>query len=583
MSQRVRDLVQDWRSDDADKLAVLENEAAVAWPGGGGWQATPAEIERWFRDTEHIGVFVVEDGDRFVSICSLLADPGQKEDSYIPHLNCHPDYHGKGYGKTVLLAAVESGYRNGFRKVDLNTWAANMRAVPLYKKSGFMWKPDTTVFMENFIPSARRHPLGKEFFRQHSWYDTLERTLDLKEDLAKLGKVRVYEYRWRAENGDFLRMLFDSQSWRPVEIENNELLVSCRVADEKLVAGVEHPVKWQVANKRSKPVQVALSAGGDQGVLARKQELLELTRRARIEGSFTIDPEIPEKKRDPKVALLTTSLSVGGQELELSAGIRVQQAVEISLSPTRAIVTPGTPQPVMLSLSSNLEEDATVHLSVAPQQNATIRKRQHKVLLGARRGAELELVVAAPTAGHVALEIRAHAVAGRLKIPIVKKCLDLLAVQPGGTAAAAGLDHGLLTSGGLMLTASLRNGTVEVYHRLRAQRAHRLSLYAPSFGPPFSWEDLFLEKGEGAADGDAIRLRAHSVLRPGVILDRRIRILHGVIIEIVDSVINGSARPLQLSRMMGWEMESSYCQKLWIGRPANPGVDGRKEESVSSG
>ena len=27
----------------------------------------------------------------------------------------------------------------------------------------------------------------------------------------------------------------------------------------------------------------------------------------------------------------------------------------------------------------------------------------------------------------------------------------------------------------------------------------------------------------------------------------------------------------------------SYCQKLWIGRPANPGVDGRKEESVSSG
>ena len=31
------------------------------------------------------------------------------------------------------------------------------------------------------------------------------------------------------------------------------------------------------------------------------------------------------------------------------------------------------------------------------------------------------------------------------------------------------------------------------------------------------------------------------------------------------------------------EAGMSYCQKLWIGRPANPGVDGRKEESVSSG
>ena len=27
----------------------------------------------------------------------------------------------------------------------------------------------------------------------------------------------------------------------------------------------------------------------------------------------------------------------------------------------------------------------------------------------------------------------------------------------------------------------------------------------------------------------------------------------------------------------------SYCQKLWIGRSGNQGLDGRKEESVSSG
>jgi FlaA1/EpsC-like NDP-sugar epimerase len=30
-------------------------------------------------------------------------------------------------------------------------------------------------------------------------------------------------------------------------------------------------------------------------------------------------------------------------------------------------------------------------------------------------------------------------------------------------------------------------------------------------------------------------------------------------------------------------LRESYCQKLWIGRSGNPGVDGRKEESVSSG
>ena len=33
----------------------------------------------------------------------------------------------------------------------------------------------------------------------------------------------------------------------------------------------------------------------------------------------------------------------------------------------------------------------------------------------------------------------------------------------------------------------------------------------------------------------------------------------------------------------GYRLIGSYCQKLWIGRSGNPGVDGRKEESVSSG
>lgn len=564
MPYKVRDLVKDWRADDAHKLVVLENESAVAWPGGGGWQATADGIERWFRDTQHIGIFVVEEQDRIISICTLLsAPPGQKEHSFIPHLNCHPDYHGKGYGKAALHAAVESAFQNGFGKVDLGTWAGNMKAVPLYKKSGFMWKPDTSVGMENFTPSARRHPLGASFFKRHNWYDTLERTLDLQEDLVKLGKVRVYEYRWRAENGDFLRMVFDSQSWRPV--------------------------RWRVVNKKSKPVHVSLNASGDPGVGVQRQQLLEVSRAAWVEGTFEIDPQIAEKERDPKAALLHTRLDIGGRELELSAGISVQKAVDISLAPTRAVVAPNTPQEITLSLSSNLEEKATVQLSVVPLQNASLRNRQHAVVLNARRGAELKLEVTAGAVGHMALEVQAHTAAGRKRIPIRKKRLDLLAVEPAGTAAAAGQDHALLASGGLMLAASRRDGHVQVYDRLQAKRAHRLSLHTPRFGPPFSWQDLFLEKGECVVDGDAIRLSSRSIVRPGVVLDRRIRILHGTLVEVVDTVVNGSPRALQLSRIQGWHMSSrgSTGSSLFAPREngvhaSTSGVGGRGLESISS-
>ena len=67
------------------------------------------------------------------------------------------------------------------------------------------------------------------------------RELGLEEDVMTRGKVKVYEYLWRAPDGDFLRLVFDRQSWGIIEIENSDLSASCSLPDEKLVAGVPHP------------------------------------------------------------------------------------------------------------------------------------------------------------------------------------------------------------------------------------------------------------------------------------------------------------------------------------------------------
>ena len=75
MQHKVRDLVRDWRADDAKKLAIMEVESEAAWPGGGGWQTTPQEMERWLREGDHLGIFATEDGERIVSLCTLIAKP----------------------------------------------------------------------------------------------------------------------------------------------------------------------------------------------------------------------------------------------------------------------------------------------------------------------------------------------------------------------------------------------------------------------------------------------------------------------------------------------------------------------------
>ncbi len=55
MLHKTRNLVEDWREGDARKLATLEMEADVGWPGGGGWQTTPEEQERNIRESNLLG------------------------------------------------------------------------------------------------------------------------------------------------------------------------------------------------------------------------------------------------------------------------------------------------------------------------------------------------------------------------------------------------------------------------------------------------------------------------------------------------------------------------------------------------
>ena len=78
MLHKTRNLVEDWRKGDAEKLAAFEMEADTAWPGGGGWQTTADEQEREIPESSLLGAFVTENERRIVSICTIRAKPGQK-------------------------------------------------------------------------------------------------------------------------------------------------------------------------------------------------------------------------------------------------------------------------------------------------------------------------------------------------------------------------------------------------------------------------------------------------------------------------------------------------------------------------
>src|SRR5829696_7793570 len=213
-------LIREFDEPDADAVARMWRESASVWPGGGpagGEQSSAARVRQDQRDLNTLATLIAfapdPDGgrERAVGYCSLFEYTGEVDTAYVGTLSAHPEWHGRGVGRDLLRAALERTVALGYSRLDLNTWAGNLKAVPLYKKSGYFWVPDTTVKMENYLPLIFRLPAAREFFATADWYRDFKRELSLRQDDEKRGAIEVYTYRWERD-GRRLEVVIDRRA-----------------------------------------------------------------------------------------------------------------------------------------------------------------------------------------------------------------------------------------------------------------------------------------------------------------------------------------------------------------------------------
>ena len=553
MAVRVRDLTKDWRKGDAEKLARLFNESGRGWPGGGWDPKTANEVGGRIRDERRLGIFVAEVGGNFVAFCDCAAKPNEKNRAYIPFLNAHPDYHGKGYGKAVLLSSIERVYELGIARVDLHTWPGNLKAVPLYKKSGFMWSPEEQwgVLMQNFTPGARRHPVAQQYFKKHDWYRTMKRDLSLTADDHKQGgggaprpgEVRVYPYEWE-EDGDRLRMVYDRKSWGLVEIETNDFLVACYLEDEELVAGVPHRIRWEIVNHRPRPVEVALVASADDGIELDQKQVLRVVDRTQVSAQFEVDPDIREKEQEPQAPIIRTDIVLDGTPIRLEAGFEAKQALSFGLDAVGHNLRPGQPHRIIVQGFSELNQPvkAAVHLRGAG--GVTIEPAAHEIEIPARGAVEMPVTVTGAQSGPVELKAEAEVKAKKLVIRPKLAELHLHFGRPGEIIGHVAKDAVRFDSTLLHVHISRRGGWANVGDKIR-NRWQAAGIAPPQLGIPFTWEEFFEQPCEARIERDGERLTAvlttESVYRPGIWLERRITVSNLPIVEVVDSILNGTS------------------------------------------
>ncbi len=173
-----------------------------SWPGGfnDGIAHTAEMMKTSYHPRNHAHLFVTpekEGAKRLVGCCFLAQMENLENGWYVEFLSVDPAFQGKKYGKSLLLAATSLAFEKGAQILSLHTWAGNMKAMPLYKRQGYKWRPGTNVYMENYIPQILQFPATRPFFEKHDWYASFKPHITQEIDDEREEEWQIYEYHFK--------------------------------------------------------------------------------------------------------------------------------------------------------------------------------------------------------------------------------------------------------------------------------------------------------------------------------------------------------------------------------------------------
>ena len=602
--------IREFREEDAEAVARMWRESISGWPGGGpggGADSTAARVLSEQRYLNTLATFIAwapnpEGGpERAVGYCSLFEYASEANTAYVGTLSAHPQWHGKGVGRDLLKASLERTVALGYSRLDLNTWAGNLKAVPLYKKSGYFWVPDTQVKMENYLPLIFRLPAAQAFFRHADWYGDFQRDLSLREDGEKLGKLGVYTYAWERD-GRRLKVVIDRRAKGIAALETDRYAVSATIDEPKLPVGLSRQVTWRVENRGQSPASVSVLAEGEDSVRCAFQASGVVERDQTWTNPVTAEQPPESLPSDRPTNRVRSTVVVDGAAVPIVVGTEVVQPLSIRLESQRRWLTPGVAKRIWLTAENGLDVplEGTLRLSVPAA--VAVSGAPEAFTLDASGKASWPLSVRAAEPGtHV---VRAHAsirtlpkaadpsvdgkaeAAGSDSPPIEPGtelrtkvfALDLLAGEPGQIFVQREDNRLKLSTDRLLVHFPLREqGSWTPYFSVYDRETDRTILrHSVSLGPPFvpsvftrsTWTAR-VEQEPGAV---TVVLATTPEVMPDLTFERIVRFSPSGLFKLGFRVANAGDGARQLQVTSGTSVELEMVRATYVAAPLRSGL-----------
>ena len=353
--------VVEYESGLAQALADMWNASGDSW-GGDTSVRTAAEIETDLSVGNYLNLYVAEkDGEAlgFASLSKYFAD---NDALYLHVLNVRPDYHGHKLGKALVMQCVERTIELGYPRLDIHTWPGNTKAVPVYKKCGYMWEDRVdSTHLVNFVPTVLKTEACGGFFESADWYEDNARAIEIKPDGVKLNKFEVFEYKWE-KDGSVLVAGFERTGRRMRLLETDDFRLEMTAETHEPAFGLEYSCSFEAINKTGKPLKIKITGKDDKNIIFKFEAECEIEKIKTLAAKFFVG-EITEPQDIWRVhPCVLADVCVNGLRAEFGMGVETKWPVSLEVVEQKRIVPPGTNYDCRFNLTSALSQDAQVTL-----------------------------------------------------------------------------------------------------------------------------------------------------------------------------------------------------------------------------
>lgn len=480
-------IIRKYQEPDAPELLRMWKESQAGWPAGLSLASgnSPEHFHRNLTQGSELAHFVAEAPSvrRIVGYCGLTDEPLDSRFSILPLLNVHPSWQKRGIGRMLITAVVDEAIAHGFHRIALGTWPGNIYAVGLYKRCGFCWIPETEIYMVNYLPLIRTTPLLQKFFKLNDWYDSLRVEKTSVPDDHKIGKMKVFQYRFEGQEGP-LTVTIDRNATAISGIETDRMKLELLSDDSEGWRGFQRHFICRVHNRETEPVKGTIVFEGRHGFEAGSREAFCLDPGTDYHKEIIVDvPGDLENPHHGPCPSIVASLCLNEQDVTLEAGLKTELPVEFRFFDSDTFIQPGRMVQNVLNVENHLPFPISLNLTLNSGTGMIVSPKTIGIELPAQslQGIPLELV---SEPGRHTLEIEAVDTSRpEQHLPVVRR--EICGRSFGGIGWVESKDQIIARNEFIQVIASRQSGRIMI---LDARYDCGLTVMLPDPGPPFPYK-----------------------------------------------------------------------------------------------